>query len=322
MSILRQRDFDIALQARDRAIGMHLYDPNVTLVDIGWRIKEESGKEITKELTVRAHLRVKARGKDFEIFAQKYPDRIIEERNIGFPVDIIESRYPLQNYFYPFYDPPERARFYNPLQGGISISNEKFDGYGTLGGIVRDRETGALMVLSNWHVLAGFDYLNPGSRILQPGYGDGGRSRDTIAYFKRHAMEQGIDAAVAELIDARSISNDQYEIGQVGGVTEPKLDMDVMKSGRTSGITYGKITGIAGTTKINYGGFPRVINHVVHIAQSRREQVSSAGDSGSWWLDERTNKVVCLHFAGSNQPEYGIGIAMPDVLDALNVDII
>ena len=90
MSIRKEKDFDIALQARNRAVGLHLYDPNVTLVDIGWRIKEENSKEITKELTVRAHVRVKARGEDFEMFAEKNPDRVIEERKIGFPVDIIE----------------------------------------------------------------------------------------------------------------------------------------------------------------------------------------------------------------------------------------
>jgi endonuclease G len=136
-------------------------------------------------------------------------------------------------------------------------------------------------------------------------------------------MREGIDAAVAELTGARPIINDQLDLGLVSGVTAPTLDMRVIKSGRTSEVTHGIITGVEGVRTIPYGGFDRIVRHVVHIAQAPEGgQVSAGGDSGSWWLEEGTNKVVGLHFAGDNFPAYGLAIAIPQVLDALNVDVV
>ena len=61
---------------------------------------------------------------------------------------------------------------------------------------------------------------------------------------------------------------------------------------------------------------------MMHIAKVPDSvQVSAPGDSGSWWLEEGTNKVVGLHFAGANRPEYGLAIRMANVLNALNVDL-
>jgi endonuclease G len=136
-------------------------------------------------------------------------------------------------------------------------------------------------------------------------------------------MNEGIDAAVATLSGEREILNDQLDLGPVSGVTAPMLDMHVTKSGRTSEVTHGIITGVGGVKTIPYAGFERIVRHIVHIAQTpERGEVSAPGDSGSWWLEKGTNKAVGLHFAGDNMPEYGLAIAMPQVLAALNVDII
>jgi endonuclease G len=306
-----------AIQARNRAIGYYLYDPDVTLIDVGWKIKQ--GK-ITDNLAVRVHKRIKPRGEAFEVFAATYPERVVNEQKIGFLVDIIECDYHLQQWFLPA--SPLRGRVIDPLQGGISISNEWSFGYGTLGGIVVDRDTGKKMILSNQHVLAGSLYAPPGLRIFQPGYGDGGRSQHTIARFSRDSMNVDIDAAVAELIGNRTVLNDQFEHVSVKGFIDPKPDMRVVKSGRGSKITKGIITSIGGVKPMSYRGFTRVVQHVFHIVQvPDSDQVSAPGDSGSWWLEESTNKAVGLHFAGSNMPEYGLAITMSNVLNALNVDI-
>ena len=320
MQSIDKAEFRAALQARNKAIGYYLFDPNVSLIDVGPRIRERERRLVLKETTVRVHLRHKPRDAAFEDFAANNPERVIDENKIGFKVDIVEGDYRLQQWHWP--PPPPRGRVFDPLRGGISISNEWSLGYGTLGGIVTDRETKKEMILSNYHVLAGSSFAPSGLRIYQPGYGDGGRRQHTIARYTQHSMNLGIDAAVAELTDERETTNDQFELASITGVVEPMPDMRIKKSGRASKVTRGIITGIGGVRAIRYRGIKRIIQHVMHIAKvSDSEQVSAPGDSGSWWLEENTNKVVGLHFAGSNMPEYGLAITMTNVLNALNVDL-
>jgi hypothetical protein len=98
--------------------------------------------------------------------------------------------------------------------------------------------------------------------------------------------------------------------------------MDLVKSGRTSGITNGRVTAIEGVARITYGSLDRIIRQVVTIdPRTSVEQVSAPGDSGYWWLDAASMNVIGLHFAGSATPERGLAIDMPSVLDALNIDI-
>lgn len=323
MVSINPAEFRAALRARARAAAFHLSDARVSLIDVGWRIQEQAGQQLGDELTVRVHVRHKPRGAAFEAFAARTPERVIDKDQIGFPVDIVEADYRLQAHRFFSAQPPPRAGLYNPLRGGISISNEWDYNYGTLGGAVRDRETGAVMILSAWHVLAGYIYARPGLRIYQPGYGDGGQRRHTIARLTRHAMRLGLDAAIAELTDARPIINNQLGLGSVAGVTTPTLGMQVFKSGRTSGLTNGVIDGVEGLQTIPYGGFYRTVRHVVHIMQSPEGgEISRGGDSGAWWLEAGSNRAVGLHFAGDDQPEYGLATAMPQVLAALGVEII
>jgi hypothetical protein len=133
-------------------------------------------------------------------------------------------------------------------------------------------------------------------------------------------MDQGIDAAVATLNDSRPWCNDQFDIGPIAGVASPTLDMQVVKSGRGSEITEGVVDGIEGEYPMEYGRYRRKIKHVYRIVPLReRAEVSRGGDSGAWWLEKETKKAVALHFAGYNQPETALGMAMPHVLSALNV---
>ncbi len=312
-----------ALRAKKRAEAIHIRDENVSLIDIGWKIKEREDQRITQKLEVRVHLRRKLYGPAFKAFSELYPHRVVHEERIGFPVDIIQADYRLNRSWSSPWTQLPRATYFDPLQGGISISNEYRFGSGTLGGLVQDRSTGDPMILSNWHVLAGFSYAPKGTRIFQPGYGEGGWNQYTIGYLERHGMEAGFDAAVAKLNNLRSWKIDQLEIGPILGVTAPYPDMLVTKSGRTSGVTRGIVTGIGGVKKVYYGRFPRIVRNIVHIAQtSERGQVSAPGDSGAWWLEQGSNLVAGLHFAGDNMPEYGLAIDMPTILEILDIDLI
>ena len=215
-----------------------------------------------------------------------------------------------------------RARRTEPMRGGISIANGRIRGYGTLGGTVIDRETGAQMILSNWHVLVGLWQARPGWPIYQPGQGDGGTDADTVARLSRDAMAANLDAAVAELTGVRSLINAQFDLGPIKGVGWAEPGMAVIKSGRASGVTYGHVAGVEGTARMTYSGVSRLIRNVMTInPRDALSQVSTGGDSGSFWLEEETMNVVGLHFAGSDRPERALAIDMQPILDALKVDM-
>jgi len=137
-------------------------------------------------------------------------------------------------------------------------------------------------------------------------------------------MTNNLDAAVATLTGARVIRNDQVGLGPVYGAASPSLGMKVVKSGRRSGITHGRVTAVEGVTVMPYAGMNRIIRHITTVEPNTNfEEVSSPGDSGSWWLDESTRQAVALHFAGSDAPaERALGLDMVVVLDTLQVEVV
>ncbi len=309
-----------ARQALREAVRGWIYDPNVRLIDFGW--PEHSGTPVEDELAIRIHVAEKiAQGPMLEAAAREGVTRGPIPNSIGgFPVDIPQGAYRLQQWWEP--PAPPRARRTEPMRGGISVANGRIRGYGTLGGMVIDRETGAKMILSNWHVLVGLWHARPGWPIYQPGQGDGGTTADTVARLSRDAMAANLDAAVAELTGARKLINDQFDLAPVKGVGWAEPGMAVTKSGRASGVTYGRVAGVEGTARMTYSGVTRLIRNVMTInPRDALSQVSTGGDSGSWWLEEETMNVVGLHFAGSDRPERALAIDMQPILDALKVDM-
>jgi hypothetical protein len=325
MPTISQIPFDFLRLAADRAALLYLNQPNVSLIDVGWRIRDRQGHQIEEKLCVRVHLRMtKPRGLALEDYAAQYPERVIDAQRIGLPEELIdrpgEARYRLHQ---ANSTGGQRSWVWKPICGGISISNALDNTFATLGGSVIDRETGQPMVLSNWHVLASLWSASQDLPIYQPGRWDGGNVTHEIACLAHGALEKNIDAAVAALTGARAVVNDQLGLGPVTGVATPQLGMRVIKSGRGTGITRGIITGLAGRQMVPYGVATHMIRHIVHIAQTPEGgPVSAPGDSGSWWLEESTRRAVALHFAGNDDPEYALAIAMPEVLAALDVDLI
>lgn len=311
--------------AMREAVRGWIYDPNVTLIDFGW--PERGGTLVEDKLAVRVHVIEKfARGPALEAAIQEGTTRgPIPDTIAGFPVDIPQGAYRLHQWFGGGWRQPAdpRARHTAPMLGGISISNAYRNVYATLGGEVVDRETGARMILSNWHVLAGDWRARPGWLIYQPGRGDGGSRADTVAKLSRDAMSASLDAAVAELTGSRQLINDQFGLKPVRGVGWAQLGMEVVKSGRRTGVTRGRVTAVEGTIRMNYRGVDRLIRNVVTIEpRLDLRQVSAGGDSGSLWLQEETMYAVGLHFAGSDSPERALAVDMQPVLDALNVDMV
>lgn len=296
----------------DRVRGVHL-------IDIGQY--EENGQAYNK-LAIRCHVEEYILRPQLESIGRA---PLQEQELFDTPTMVIKGNYRLHQaaWWGGWRRPsnPHTSRT-DPLRGGLSISTPYY-GSGTLGGIVRDRTTQQEMILSNWHVLVTYWGAPRGQPILQPGRDDGGASTDVVATLERDAMSNNLDAAVALLNDSRRPSNDQLEIGPVTGVSRAELGMEVVKSGRSSGRTWGRVTGIGGVQRLRYSGLERLVREVVTIdPRQPGEEVSRGGDSGSWWLNSATRQAVGLHFAGGNAPERALALDMQAVLEALNVDIV
>lgn len=216
-----------------------------------------------------------------------------------------------------------------PAPGGVSIAHEKVTA-GTLG-VLAHRVTGEGVILSNNHVLANSNEAHRGDRILQPGPYDGGRPQDAIAtledfvpiaFSERELDGLGrllertlgallapvglglrrlpsgrtnvVDAAIARPLASDLVAPDILEIGAISGTAPAALGTRVKKSGRTTGLTKGKVTGLDATVEVDYGGKTAVFR-----GQIVSDILSRGGDSGSLIVDE-SNRAVGLLFAGGN----------------------
>jgi hypothetical protein len=212
---------------------------------------------------------------------------------------------------------------HRPAFPGVSIGHYNSTA-GTFGCLVEDKE-GRIQILSNNHILANLNSANLGDPILQPGPADGGhRHKDVIAELSAYIPIDfeglnRVDAALAEPLNYSDVRPDIPHIGHVEGITSARLNIPVIKFGRTTGLTFGTITGRNATIKVNVEGNEVLFEDQI-VIEGRRGRFSDEGDSGSLILD--TNRqAIGLLFAGSAT---GVTFANPidDVLTSLSVEII
>jgi len=211
-----------------------------------------------------------------------------------------------------------RAR---PAQSGYSVGHFRITA-GTLGTCVYDILPGGgisppvhgigvpprYYILSNNHVLANSNLGLPGDPILQPGPYDGGVDpSDRIGRLSRFVpivygptSSNLVDAAIAEG-QFHDLDRGIYWIGAVDGWrrrTGVTVGMNVMKTGRTTSFTTGRITAISAIVTV--GGYPggsaRFTDQIVTT------NISAGGDSGSLVLTREgcCRIAVGLLFAGSS----------------------
>lgn len=230
-----------------------------------------------------------------------------------------------------------RAR-HRPAPGGVSVAHVNVTA-GTIG----SRAIGLTapwnnrhLILSNNHVLANSNAAGVGDSIVQPGPADGGRHpADQIAVLARWVpinfggAANFVDAAFGWAWHER-IRGEQYYLS--GGApafyrtgTAPlaaTLGLVVGKSGRTTGLTQGRVTQIGVSVNVNYGGGRvALFRNQIAIQSVNANPFSAGGDSGSLiWHWATGVRPVGLLFAGGGGTTFAnpIGAA----LAALNIRLL
>jgi hypothetical protein len=197
--------------------------------------------------------------------------------------------------------PLKRAK---PLQSGYSIAHVNV-GAGTLGAIVT--RGGKYFILSNSHVLADAGLAKLRDHIIYPGSLDlgampknlAGRLVKFIKFKTGGAFVNRVDAALCS-IDKSRLADLNFAIHGVKGSPKTavaKRGMKVVKCGRTTGRTTGhKILDVNFRTVIHYDG----VGDVGFLDQVLCERYSRPGDSGSIVCDEKSGRILGLHFAGAS----------------------
>jgi endonuclease G len=298
----RPRDALIeALREHVRARGNdYLKDPNVTSVGVG--LKNGDGP-ISLQFTVGE----KGDSAIEELDTERIPETIILADGTSVPTDVIQRSYkPAFDLVEPEALDDRRVRR-DPLQPGISISHPKGTA-GTIGLIVFDRASGAPCVLSNWHVLHGNGGAI-GDTIVQPGpFDDNNVAGNSAGKLLRSHLGNAGDCALAR-IEGRKVEREIFELGVTPRrMAEVALGDKLVKSGRTTGITYGIVRRVDVIAKINYRlpmGEQAIGGFEIGVDPARKPgdgEISKGGDSGCFWAiangAKATDIFAGLHFAG------------------------
>lgn len=243
--------------------------------------------------------------------SQVAKDSKVPEEIDGVPTDVVEVGRPEALVF--------NARV-RPALPGYSIGHHNITA-GTFGCLVRDIRrcccrsakdcncdtyrqecAGDYLILSNNHVLAQSNLGKPGDLILQPGAFDGGVfPADGIATLERFepivfgaSGYNLVDCAVARPTDSRNVVASIIGILMPRGVDQAFVGTPVIKAGRTTQVTVGRVLAVNATLVV--GGYPGGAAQFRH--QIVTTAMSAGGDSGSLLMDQNLSAVGLL-FAGS-----------------------
>jgi hypothetical protein len=311
------------------------------VVGVGLAEKRVDG-EGTGQVTVVALVRKKVPPEALD------PKEMVPSHLDGVPTDVVEVG--------DLKAQPARTDRWRPAPGGVSLGHFHITA-GTFGCIVRDRATGARLILSNNHVLANGNDASIEDPILQPGTADGGREEsDTIAYLERFApIQYNLEPAtcslasgladlanfVARLVGSKhrlqAIRADPSAVNRVdAALARPADDAlvtdEIVDIGRVAGTmlpSLGLAVRKSGRTTGLTSGEITVIEATVDVGYDERMArfegqlltgpMSQPGDSGSLLMAAESLQAVGLLFAGSAQATIYNPIA--DVLSALQVTL-
>jgi hypothetical protein len=209
-------------------------------------------------------------------------NEMIPQEIDGIRIDIVESN-PVEQ----FADPYQK---FDELIGGISISNFRLSGGGTLGGIFYDKDTNEPVGITNHHVVKRLSGRT-GDAIVQPAWSE--RNTNTIGTLI--AYDKQLDCAKFSLSSrtVASYSKQNEIVGDIKGILEitPEvIGLAVQKSGARTKVTFGRISAIFETDI-----------YVVPNPQKTppNTEISQQGDSEALWIsDDGQMNAVALHWGG------------------------
>ena len=222
---------------------------------------------------------------------------------------------------------------------------------GTLGALVEDAGDPSLIyVLSNNHVLARENAAAIGEPVIQPGLLDengvptscsasgtdytpyiiGSLSNWVPISFK--ALPVGrpnntVDAAIAQTdpieVDA---SGSILDIGVIDPVpATAAVDMPVMKSGRTTGLTHGVVAAVDVSIAVGYSSGYGLFKKQIRIEATLGQAFIRGGDSGSLLVTDSAEGIlpqaVGLLFAGNDTGSDAFANPIEEVLAAFGVNM-
>lgn len=211
---------------------------------------------------------------------------------------------------------------------------------GTLGSLIQ--VGGQKRILSNYHVFEA-DIVNGGNGrkassgdpIIQPGLIDVSCNANNAQNVATLVVTSSLPGSNVDCSSANVISGQVDETGSILGINTisssivtASLNQAVKKSGRTSGLTRSKISGLNATVRVTYrnecaGGtaFTKTFTGQI-LVKNNGSKFLTGGDSGSLMVEDvDTNpRAVGLLFAGSSR----IAVANPigDVLSFLNASMV
>lgn len=300
---------------------------------LGVGLKETAG-EITDQIALVVYLPQKLAPEEID------PPALIPVEFAGFPTDVVERRWELD----------EDTTFHDPLVGGVQIGHKKLkphpDGtvetvlsVGTLGALVRRRQTGQIMGLTNCHVVKSNEF-EPLDIMSQPGNGS------RLGQARENHIGGLVDCALVEIED-RPRRFDIAEAGPVGGSDRMRfLWQPVKKRGYRTELTRGRTLRIApgphplNTREVGWDQTYTLTDQIEVVADDPTQFFTRSGDSGSALLTVgvpelgiRDNMVIGLLCASHEQTfphpsgsgtvtvHYSLANQIQHVMTALDVDV-
>jgi endonuclease G len=307
----------------------YLNQQNINSVGIGYKIK---GGKVTDQLSIQFTVNEKIGLESLESINEEPIPESIDIDGVEVPTDVIQRNFKINLKTQEEKIKSIRKQRLDPVLPGCSVGHPTISA-GTVGCVVYDNMSGEEYILSNWHVLQGHRGVI-GDKIVQPGKHDD--SRITMNYaghlVNSHLGSAG-DCAVAK-IDLRQLNDKIIDIDvQVKNIADPEIGDKVIKSGRTTSVTYGIVSRVHVTTKINYEGVGYVnVGGFEYTPDPdnlpENGEISMGGDSGSAVMLVKNSKpsstMVGLHFAGEvgNAPEHAIACYSRAVFEKLGISTV